>query len=193
MATDRLSKLQKWILLRCCNNLQINYRTVFEYFGKRFSRTDTHIIIMTVDGCELRDDLKEERTQRLKEYFNGEYDIKDWSNSHYHGSHCTGYQITNKPETVITNSEKAIISRSLKGLVNKGLLLSPTHKTAYRLTEAGVLKANGLVPVLIISFKDYQAQLEQLDRAARERDEKLWPGLTARVASMTESINQPKS
>jgi hypothetical protein len=107
MAKERLSKLQKWILEQCLQNTEIYYRTVFKFFGKKFSCTKTKF--MPDSGLK----------QCYGESPENDYILKERSFINCVGWNIHGFDVTGKKELVISNSEKAIISRSLKGLKDK--------------------------------------------------------------------------
>lgn len=162
MATERLSKLQKWILVECLKNNRTNYRDVFRYFGKKFSHSfnETYHQDFKIESRYGKNYLTEYNIENIEKQFL--YDGKTWK----------GYKITPKKEFIITQSEKAIISRSLKNLANKGLLLQLSKWGSYNLTEAGFLKANNLTTNFhLISFKEYQANVEAQLRQMQEKRE----------------------
>ena len=137
MSDQRLSKLQKWILLKCYKQGNIYSCEIKEYFGKEYIKKTESITIR--DECEL--------IERYGKNYKEEYDIEE--RIFYSGDNrYRDLKIVRKKELCITNSVKAVISRSLKGLVKKGLLIKDrpafTGYGDYKLTKEGCLKANSI-------------------------------------------------
>lgn len=172
MAKERLSKLQKWILVKDLQDIEIGYRTVASYFGKK------NLSVKPRSGGWYSDMSKDESLiKSLGPDYKEIYDIEEISKKYLIGNNWIdweGYEATVKKELFLTGSEKAIISRSLRGLLNKGLLTQKGKYGRYRLTEAGFLKANNCNFVTcFVSFKDYQKEIDRIDFEHEESTRKL--------------------
>lgn len=171
MATERLSKLQKWILTTCMENAGIRYRDVFKYYGRLFSCKQVKSDALRMDGCERRDGKVLEDFR--KEYPADTYYVKETHGYERWGGHShytEGYEFTSKEHTIITGSEKAVISRCLKLMVQRELLsLPPRGNNRYHLTESGCVKANMYSALLHVSFKEYQDTVQENERKEKER------------------------
>ena len=156
--TTRLSKLQKWILEKCLNDLRIRYQDIFAFFGKRGTKGKPSILHEEYD-----------LEKRFGKNYKKEFDIERVKRGS--GTYVwKGLKVSRKPEFCITNSEKAIISRSLKGLMKKGYLVKSEKWKDYRLTNEGFIKANNNVTACgVVSFKEYQ---HTIDGADKERDKR---------------------
>jgi len=168
MAKERLSKLQKWILKYCLKNLNIHYRDVFEFFGKKFTKEKPRTV---GEGYEFE--------KYHGENYMNEYNIEKIERKStypgYEDSVWRGYEITVKKELCITNSEKAIISRSLKNLATKGFLIQSKKWGKYILTEEGFLKANNYLDEKnFVSFKEYQQEIQDREEKHRKALEEMF-------------------
>ncbi len=172
MAKERLSKIQKWILERCLENLSIHFRGTAEFFGKKYLRK--------------ADVMPQQRNYGL-EYFLGEdfekyYIVEkvEWPNKYQPDGIFRGYRTTPRQEFLPTNSEKVIASRSLKNLVDKGLLVQDGKYGSYTLTEEGVLKVNNCDTKFPgVSYKEY---LEAIEKKKEER-QKEYEAMVQRMRS----------
>ncbi len=158
MAKIRLSKLQKWILEKCLKDLGVSYQDIMGFFGKKYTNRKPEFR----GGIEY---FKKEYGKNYKKVF----DVERVKQETRGGYVWHGFKVSRKPELCFTNSEKAIASRSLKSLIKKGFLIQPRKWGEYRLTKAGLLKANNfIIRDKTISFKEYQ---KKIDKAEKEREE----------------------
>jgi len=167
MAKERLSRLQKWILEKCLKDLGIRYQDAGEFSRKKYTNRKPEFI---GEGHDLK--------KMYGEDYKKEFDIEKVKREKISGYIWHGLKISRKKELCITNSEKAVISRSLKGLVKKGFLIQPIKYREYRLTKAGLLKANKKdTPDRFVSFKEYQKKIEETEKEQQERAKKRYKKL----------------
>ena len=144
MAQERLSKLQKWVLLKC-----LEFDTLFEN------------ILHKNDALEFYDkkflpSVKGKAAQYIDK--NGEWGTYGWCYFKLPRKDTDRYLEIREEETrggkkqykyikdelIATDAEMVFISRTFSNLVKKGLLKRLSKWGGYYLTEKGFLKVNGL-------------------------------------------------
>lgn len=192
MAKERLSKLQKWILIHCLEEVFLGRNEAREFYGKKFScnpkidswpsesleyRIKNSNPPFTPDEMKLYDITKEEHKTWNPE--TNRYDIPD------------EYTIfTPKSEYVSTKAEEVAISRSFKNLSDKEFITRTKKWGAWHLTEKGFLIAkNSATPCSKVNlkdddtfiankavthdsfdnFKDYNSKIEESEAANKKR------------------------
>jgi hypothetical protein len=136
MTTQRLSKLQKWILTKALEDIPYGRNTTREFFGKRFSpsKKDKEF------EWYKKDRLTEKEKETLLETKEIEKRQWNWEKQTWENNKVT---ITlPKDIFVSTKAEEVVISRSLKNLVSKGILEQPRKWGTYHLTQEGFVIAN---------------------------------------------------
>jgi len=174
MSKKRLSKLQKWILKECLENLFFERDQAREFYGKKFSPGYNQTF---GKGWEKKRDMSD------YELFTREYSG---------GYKWEGYRA--KKELFSTRAVEVSISRSLKSLITKGYLMQPHKWGRLHLTKKGFLKANKLAEVggvispsvnvkksgnvqTFINLKTYKARVDEVEqqrrKAAKESSKRL--------------------
>ena len=165
MVKERLSKLQKWILEKCLNELEIYYQGIYKFFGKKYT-------VRKPETFGKGFDFKKHYGDKYEEELDIENIKREWppDPDFPNGFNWEGYKINPKKEFCITNSEKVVISRSLKGLIKKGFLIQIKKWGEYRLTEKGFLKANKFLGCCsFVNFKEYQKEIDNITKKKNER------------------------
>lgn len=135
MSKERLSKLQKWILQECVNELFIFRGHSRQFYGKH------------LPPKRIRYPLRKQE----RRFYN--WSKRVWPDGHEQEL------FSPKKELISTRSIEAIISRTFRNLVEKGFLTK--GRFGYQLTEKGWLKANKNNNTEIVSFKDYNGRVEK--------------------------------
>jgi len=165
MAKERLSKLQKWILSRCMEEILLRQNAARNFYGKKLpygvkTRSFPPGIMERVikpEEMELYDITLEEH--------------KLWNAE----THCCDIRleytiVTPKGEYISTKTEEESISRSFKKLEDKGLITREKEWRPWRLTERGFLIAKKTATSCnFVNFKDYQSKIEQIDVENKKR------------------------
>ena len=138
MSKERLSKLQKWILEKCVEDLSIPRDKAREFYGKYFSPKGRH--------GPLSFPVREEQ-KKFYDYDKG----KGWRE-----------QYRPKKEFLTTRAMEATISRTFRNLVGKGYLVK--ERFGYQLTEKGWLKVNKNQNSEIVNFKDYKDRVDEITK-----------------------------
>lgn len=140
--TKRLSKLQRWILTKCLEEVPYHRNTTRDFFGKRFSPSEINRRIISIGG-DLEQNAKRILGDEYKELVvKKEGSFRVWNfETQIHETKVSPYY-TIKEELCSSRAEEATISRTLKNLVDKGLLKQPEKWGAYFLTEEGFTTAN---------------------------------------------------
>lgn len=158
MAKERLSKLQKWILEKCLENLEIHRTDVFEFFGKKFSERYRSRRSWLIDIPNIFERLNYNRNDWIEKQITGRF--WDFEKKEYTEQTKKFYKA--KEELIITKSEQVIITRSLKNLRDKRFLnkVKPVEWGDHYLTKKGFLKANKMSDAShFANFKEYEKQL----------------------------------
>lgn len=165
MAKERLSKLQKWILSRCMEEMLLRRNEARKFYGKKLPYgVETRLFPPGMMERVIKPEEMEWYDVTLKEH-------KLWN---YETHSCDIPQeytiVTPKGEYISTKAEEVSISRSFKKLEDKGFITREKEWRPWRLTERGFLIAKKTAtPCDFVNFKDYQSKVEQIDEENKKR------------------------
>lgn len=175
MATERLSKLQKWILNRCYEITFLPRDEVRMFFGKEFGprKEDKEVGYWSVNRIDKK--FLDKKTRQDRKY---NYDTRQWTDEYK-----TVEYYTLKPEFLATKSEEVTISRTLTNLKDKGYIKQLGLYGEYYLTDKGLAIVNkcrdGETNVNVkppelkfhpINIKEYQSKVDQKLKEISDRD-----------------------
>jgi len=151
---ERLSKLQKWILLKCLEEKTFYRSMIRQFYEKYYPPSYKDKRLSRGDEERADNEMLEERQRERRKY---DYDTHIWTDEVeiYH------YKVI-KEKYITTKSEESAISRTLTKMKIKGLLEQENKWGAYYLTEKGFLIVNNFPDVgTITNFKEYRNVADQ--------------------------------
>lgn len=151
---ERLSKLQKWVLLKCLEEKTFYRDMIRQFYGKHYPPSYKDKPLNWRDEERADNKMLEEMQREVRKY---DYDIGKWTDEVkiYH------YKVI-KEKDITTKAEESAISRTLTKMKIKGLLEQENKWRAYYLTEKGFLIVNSFHDgVTIANFKEYRNVVDQ--------------------------------
>jgi DNA-binding PadR family transcriptional regulator len=180
MANERISKLQRWILDACLQDVELQRTDVWAFFGRRFSPR------------HLKDNPKhrigdweiERHYGNDKSLFEQRAEtVMEWRQKLQKRVSVTKTYYIPKKQFVVTPANDATISRTLKNLVRKGLLERPEKYGRYTLTERGFATVKKINPrVKTLNFKGYQKKVTDRRSVRQKAWNSIGIGLVPSVA-----------
>lgn len=154
MAKERLSKLQKWILVEAYKKTVLPRRFIRLFFNKWFHPGINNFNLDDTPSIEAMGFTKKDKEKAFDRNF------YDWPK----GNGIAGEKLerfSHKEEYRSTKAIEVTISRTLKNMIAKGILLEHLDmERFYHLTEKGCLMLTEITKGNAVNFKEYMKKVE---------------------------------
>lgn len=150
MAKERLSRLQKWILIEAYKNIAIPRRHIRLFFGKWFHPGKYNFNLDDTPSFEAM--MGEDKEKAFDRKFFNWQEVNDRFGKRELPLMKKEYQSTKAIEVTI--------SRALKNMIEKGILQKNPDWENYILTEKGFLMLTKTQKVPLVNFKEYVKKVE---------------------------------